>query len=260
MFEEEATRILGREVRVGGAVNVRLLPAPYASFERCGADPTGLSGEPFFRAESFTLWLSAPPLLRGVLEANKIELRRPVLRLALDEEGTGNWSRLTVTRGALPFVPAGVTLQSVRILDGTLAVHASNGASSSGSTNSAASSPRIRSTVPTSSRAPRAGEAARREIRRHVRAAARRAVRFKASVRAQTDNTYTLDGRASDLRARPRIEGELTAKIAVAPQARGRPGRAAGAGRRRRRRGARPLMRGGSWRWTRLSSGSKTSP
>ena len=72
VFEEEATRILGREVRVGGAVNVRLLPAPYASFEKVRiADPTGLSGEPFFRAESFTLWLSAPPLLRGVLEATR---------------------------------------------------------------------------------------------------------------------------------------------------------------------------------------------
>src|SRR5512134_3083694 len=48
VFEEEATRILGREVRVGGAVNVRFLPAPYASFEKVRiADPTGFSGEPF---------------------------------------------------------------------------------------------------------------------------------------------------------------------------------------------------------------------
>ena len=42
VFEEEATRILGREVRVGGDVNVRLLPAPYFRFEKLRiADTTG---------------------------------------------------------------------------------------------------------------------------------------------------------------------------------------------------------------------------
>ena len=30
VFEEEASRVLGRDVRVGGKVNLRLLPAPYA--------------------------------------------------------------------------------------------------------------------------------------------------------------------------------------------------------------------------------------
>src|SRR5918995_505242 len=51
VFEEEATRILGREVRVGGDVNVRFLPSPYVSFEKLRiADPTGLTGE--LKAES----------------------------------------------------------------------------------------------------------------------------------------------------------------------------------------------------------------
>ena len=69
VFEEEATRILGREVRVGGNVNVRLLPSPYVSFEKLRiADPTGSTGEPFFRAENFTMRLSAPPLLKGIIE------------------------------------------------------------------------------------------------------------------------------------------------------------------------------------------------
>ena len=34
VFEEEASRVLGREVRVGGAVNLRLLPSPYVRFEK----------------------------------------------------------------------------------------------------------------------------------------------------------------------------------------------------------------------------------
>ena len=128
VFEEEATRILGREVRVGGNVNVRLLPSPYVSFEKLRiADPTGSTGEPFFRAESFTMRLSAPPLLKGIIEANEIVLEQPVLRLAVDAEGAGNWRSFSVAAGALPFVPAGVTLQSVKIIDGTVAFHGPRG-------------------------------------------------------------------------------------------------------------------------------------
>ncbi len=95
VFEEEASRVLGREVRVGGAVNVRLLPTPYVRFEKVRvADATGGTGEPFFRADAFTLRLSVPPLLRGVLEANEIELMRPRLNLSANAEGRGSWTTL----------------------------------------------------------------------------------------------------------------------------------------------------------------------
>ncbi|MGI9405170.1 MAG: AsmA family protein, partial [Hyphomicrobiaceae bacterium] len=33
VFEAQATRLVGRDVRVEGGVNLRLLPAPYVSFE-----------------------------------------------------------------------------------------------------------------------------------------------------------------------------------------------------------------------------------
>src|SRR5688572_13858982 len=110
VFEEEATRILGREVRVGGDVNVRLLPSPYVSFEKLRiADPSGATGEPFFRAESFTMRLSAPPLLKGIIEANEIVLEKPVLRLAGHFGGRGNWRRLFRAAGSAPVVPGRVT-------------------------------------------------------------------------------------------------------------------------------------------------------
>ena len=128
VFEEEATRILGREVRVGGDVNVRLLPAPYVSFEKLRiADPTGTTGEPFFRGDSFTMRLSVAPLLKGIIEANEIVLEKPVLRLAVDAEGGGNWRSFSIAPGSLPFVPAGVTLQSVKIVDGVVAFHGPKG-------------------------------------------------------------------------------------------------------------------------------------
>lgn len=121
VFEEEATKVLGRDVRVGGAVNVRLLPTPFVSFEKVRlADPTGQTGEPFVRAESFTMRLSGPALLRGVLEANEVELEQPVLTLALDDKGSGNWSSIEIRSGALPFVPKDVTLRAVRITNGAI--------------------------------------------------------------------------------------------------------------------------------------------
>lgn len=120
VFEEEATRMLGRRVRVGGNVNVRLLPAPYVLFEDLRiSDTTGIAGAPLFKTKSFKMWLSVPPLLKGVMEANKVELQHPVLSLAADQEGRGNWRTLLDVH-ELPFVPAGVKLDSVTIEDGVL--------------------------------------------------------------------------------------------------------------------------------------------
>lgn len=127
VFEEEATRVMGRRVRVGGNVNVRLLPAPYVLFEDLRiADTTGIAGAPLFKADSFKMWLSVPPLLKGAFEANKIELERPVLALAVNDSGAGNWRTLLDVK-ALPFVPSGVKLQSVSIVEGTLSYSLENG-------------------------------------------------------------------------------------------------------------------------------------
>src|SRR5215470_16429643 len=102
VFEEEATRLLGREVRVGGAVNLH---------------------QPFFRADSLTVKLAIPPMVRGVLEANDIELLRPVLRLALDNADGWNWQSFGEALARAAFLPAKVTLSSVKIVDGVLALH-----------------------------------------------------------------------------------------------------------------------------------------
>jgi uncharacterized protein involved in outer membrane biogenesis len=73
VIEEEASRILGRDVRVGGNINVRLLPTPYLRFEKLRiADISEGASEPLFRADAFTLWLSVPPLLKGDLEVRRM--------------------------------------------------------------------------------------------------------------------------------------------------------------------------------------------
>jgi uncharacterized protein involved in outer membrane biogenesis len=218
VFEEEATRILGREVRVGGNVNVRLLPAPFVRFENIRiADPTGNSGEPFIRADSFTMKLSVPPLLKGILEANEIELKRPVLRLALDAQGGGNWRSLSITPGSLPFVPSDVTLQSVRIKDGVVKLHGPKGIgfAEMDGLNGELKAESIDG--PFSFKGTFGWKGSPRELRIATGAAdASGAIRFKATVRGEEQaDGYTVNGRVVDLKGRPRIEGDISAKFAL---------------------------------------------
>ncbi|HEY7670136.1 MAG TPA: AsmA family protein [Hyphomicrobium sp.] len=218
VFEEEATRILGREVRVGGNVNVRFLPAPFVRFDKLRiADTSTTSGEPFFRADDFTLRLSLPPLLKGIIEANEIELKRPVLRLAVDADGGGNWRSLSIAPGLLPFVPADVTLQSVKIKDGVVALHGPKGigfAELQG-LNGEFKAESIEG--PFSFKGTAQWQGKDQELRfATAPTEPDGGVRFKATVRgAEQGNTYTVDGRVVDLKGRPRINGEVTANLVL---------------------------------------------
>ena len=220
VFEEEATRILGRDVRVGGDVNVRLLPAPYVSFEKLRiADPSGTTGEPFFRADSFTMRLSVAPLLKGIIEANEIVLEKPVLRLAVDAEGAGNWRSFSIASGSLPFVPAGVTLQSVKIADGIIAFHGPKGIGFAelGGLNGEFKADSIDG--PFAFKGITNYKGSDRDVRVSTGATeADGGIRFKAIVRgtAGDSSVYSVDGRFEDLKGRPRLEGEVTAKLALA--------------------------------------------
>lgn len=127
VFEEEASRLLDREVRVGGDVSVRILPVPYVSFEKVRiADAPGIPGS-FARADQFKMWLAVPPLLGGVIEARQIELEQPVIRLRTEPDGTGNWRKLQVSKRDLAYIPSEVALNSVRITDGTLLFESDRG-------------------------------------------------------------------------------------------------------------------------------------
>src|SRR5262245_24028424 len=125
VFEEEATRLLGREVRVGGAVNLHLLPTPYFRFEKVRIADTSVNlQDAFFRSESLAIKLSIAPIFRGIVEANEIELQRPTLRVALDDKDGWNWQSFTQAFGNAAYLPANIALTSVRITDGVLAVYA----------------------------------------------------------------------------------------------------------------------------------------
>ncbi len=115
-FETQASKLIGRDVRVGGRVDLRLLPAPYVSFENVRvADQSGRFSEPPLRVEAFTLWLSIPPLLRGAVEASEVELRRPEFLVRMQDHSAQTGADPAAAATALPI---GIALRSVNIRDG----------------------------------------------------------------------------------------------------------------------------------------------
>ena len=91
------------------------------------ADTSTTLTEHFFKTESLSIKLSIAPLLRGVVEVNEIEFQRPVLRLALDAKGGWNWQSFAQALGSTGYMPANVTLTSLKIVDGVLALHGADG-------------------------------------------------------------------------------------------------------------------------------------
>jgi uncharacterized protein involved in outer membrane biogenesis len=216
IFEEEATRLLGREVRVGGRVNLRLLPVPYVQFEQVRiADTAGSVGRPLFMAEDFTVWLSVGALLAGGFEASDIELRRPVVTLVLDGKGGGSWTSLAPEKLQGGFFPARVAFDAVRITDGALAILAPDGAlkSSFEHINGEFSAQALEG--PYRIAAAFALKGAPREIRLSTaKAADDGSVRFKGTVRDPGSGvSYSLDGTASDILRNVKVTGELTARL-----------------------------------------------
>lgn len=216
MFEEEASRLVGRDVRVGGKVNLRLLPSPYIRFERVRvADTRATVGEPLFKAEDFTVRLAIGPLFRGDFEASVIELHKPVLTLVLDDKGGGNWASLADTAVPSAFKPSKVALNNIRINNGTIAVFGQGGDERTRVEfiNGEVSSPAIDG--PYRVTAAFASNGAAREIRLSTaKQESDGSIRLKGSVRSPaTGSSFVIDGKLTDLFKQPHLQGELTAKL-----------------------------------------------
>lgn len=218
VFEEEASRILGRDVRVGGDVNLRLLPAPYVRFEKLRiSDTTGIAGAPLFSAESFTMWLSVPPLLKGALEAKRIELERPSVTLAVNEDGYGNWRSLNAGYGSLPFVPTGVELQSVHISDGTVALNLQRGGEVARLSKINGELAAKQLAGPYTFRGSVDLSGTEREIRLATSEPDQAGtVRLNGQIRTPSSkDRYTVDLRLSNLWEQPAIEGDLSGRVQI---------------------------------------------
>ena len=123
VFETQATKLLGREVKVGGEVHLVLLPAPELRFDDVKvADQEGRLDRPFLEARSLEAWLNIGALLSGGMEAKKIAIVDPVLRLDVRADGSGNWSDVGRRGVALPFAPKDVMLDSVSVSGGRVEI------------------------------------------------------------------------------------------------------------------------------------------
>ncbi len=214
VIEEEASRIVGRDVRIGGDIALQLLPTPSFVIHRLRvADTASGSGEPLFRADVVDAKLSIVPLVRGVLEANQIELVKPVLRLVLDENGQGNWRSIVKGRGSLPFVPSDVALQSVKITDGALSLfdHAGNRQRVTlDHIGGQLSAPTLDG--PYRFRGLYGAGAETRDLRfTTLPADADGTIQIKATLRDVVSNaSATVDGRVRNLSSRPELTGQLS--------------------------------------------------
>jgi uncharacterized protein involved in outer membrane biogenesis len=100
-FEAEASRIIGAPVRVGGALDARLLPAPSLRLRSVvlgGANDPGK-----VRADKLDVEFSLGSLMRGEVRATELTINGMSLDLGLDSKGRMDWpaSSGTVNLGSL---------------------------------------------------------------------------------------------------------------------------------------------------------------
>ncbi|MGI9520288.1 MAG: AsmA family protein [Hyphomicrobiaceae bacterium] len=213
IFEEEVSRLLGREVRVGGEVRLRILPVPYVSFEQVRiADAPGVPGS-FFRTDKFNVLLSVPPLLRGIIEARKLELDGPKLRLRFDKQGSWNWQRVKMQPSYLPLLPKDIALQSAVVSNGSIRIEDANGLALaqideiSGELTATALRGPYKYT----------GSALIAGVKRKIRLATSSidsggSLRLKTSAQSSIDDSsMTIDGRIIDFAKKPKFAGALKA-------------------------------------------------
>jgi len=94
-FEAEATRIIGAQVRVGGKLDARLLPAPSLQLRSVvvgGANDLGK-----VRADKLDVEFSLSSLMRGEWRATELTINGMSLDLGLDPKGRVDWPTTTGT-------------------------------------------------------------------------------------------------------------------------------------------------------------------
>lgn len=221
VFETQASKLLGREVKVGGEVNLVLLPAPELRFDDVKvADEAGRLDRPFLEARSIEAWLNIGALLSGAIEARKIAIVDPVLRLDLGSDGTGNWSDVGRPGVGLPLAPKDVMLDSVSVSGGTveltkegrerLTLTALDGELSAASL---AGPYKVQAAYDFAGR--------RQDLRFSTSAPDLQGLfRLKAALRdTERNTTYLVDGNVTGLGAKPDFDGSFVMRVANAAPA-----------------------------------------
>jgi uncharacterized protein involved in outer membrane biogenesis len=121
VFEAEASRLLGLQVRVNGEIEARLLPAPRLTLHEI---EIGSGGEQKVRARALGFEFALGSLMRGEWRAAEMQLVGPQLRLGLDPAG-----HVVAPNLAIQFSPDSLSIDHLSVEDGkvTLTDAASGG-------------------------------------------------------------------------------------------------------------------------------------
>lgn len=112
LFEKEASRLAGIDVRVHGKIDGRLLPSPQISLKDVEIGRANAGG---IRADSLDIEFALGPLMRGEWRAAEMRLAGPSIHLGLDEGG-----RVQAPSLALNFDPQALSIDRLSIVNGTL--------------------------------------------------------------------------------------------------------------------------------------------
>src|SRR3954471_22314832 len=94
-FEAEASRVIGAKVRVEGALDARLLPAPSLRLRSVAVGDTRDAGKA--RADKLDVEFSLGSLMRGEWRATELTINGMALDLGLDAQGRIDWPASTGT-------------------------------------------------------------------------------------------------------------------------------------------------------------------
>ncbi len=128
VFEANASRLVGIQVRVAGQIDVRLLPTPLVVLR--GIQAVSPRGQPLMKADELGVELALGPLMRGEWRAAEMRVAKPDFALVLDAKGQLDWpggapaldpnalaiERLTVTDGRAELID--VASGSHRVIEG----------------------------------------------------------------------------------------------------------------------------------------------
>jgi uncharacterized protein involved in outer membrane biogenesis len=117
-FEREASRVLGRQVKVEGSAKARLLPFPSVTFSDvrvAGADPSA----PAMTVDKFSMDAELAPFLRGEVLIFDMRLDHPRVTMTVGEDGAIDLA----ARSPALFDPRQVMLEKVTVSDGEVTIH-----------------------------------------------------------------------------------------------------------------------------------------
>jgi len=120
---------LGRKVTLG-RMQLGLLPLRFQVADPVIAeDPRFGSSANFLRADNLNVQVSLPSLIRGNIQVNSVELRRPTVELVKNKDGAWNFSTLGPSSGGAPTNASAAggpsrqfALDKLTIVDGQVAV------------------------------------------------------------------------------------------------------------------------------------------